>query len=150
MNTRSRVGAVIVAGASLVVLSGCSLDTALWGADGARVIDTTEQLIDAASSGAQDTLACEGSAADFGDSQAWEELSAGEPEEFNAATSVDRPSLDAAWRINLEGTATRRVSGEVSPTDVFYREVNDGLCVADIIWQTIDLGAKDGFRTPSE
>ncbi len=140
MNRWSRVGAVIVAGASLVVLSGCSVNTALWGADGARVIDTTEQLIDAASSGEQDTLACEGSAADFGDSQAWEELSAGEPEEFNGETSVDRPLLDAAWRINLEGTANGRVSGDISPTDVFYREVDDSLCVADIIWQTIDLG----------
>lgn len=133
---------MVVAVASLIGLSGCSMDTALWGADPARVIDTTEQLIDAASPGARDTLACEGSDPDFGDSQAWTKLSAGEPEEFDAETSVDRPSLDAAWRINLEGTADGRVSGDVAPTDVFYREVNDRLCVADIIWQTIDLGVE--------
>lgn len=140
MNTRTRVGAVVAVGASIAMLSGCSMDAALWGPDGARVIGTTEQLIEAASSRDQGTFACEDYAADFGDAQAWDELSAGEPEQFNADTSVDRPSLDASWRINLEGTATGRETGDVSPTDVFYRDSADGLCVADVIWQTIDLG----------
>lgn len=140
MDTPSRVLAAVVAGASLTLLSGCSMNTVLWGPDAAGVIKVTEELIDAASTGEQQAVACENSATDFGNSQAWEGLSSGEPEQFNAETSVDRPLLDAVWRINLEGATVGRTSGEVSATDVFYRETDEGLCVADIIWQTVNPG----------
>lgn len=116
------------------------MDLVLWGPDGAGVIAATEELIDAAASDEQQAFVCEGSAADFGDAPAWDGLSAGEPEAFDAETSVDRPALDASWRINLEGTPTGYASGEASPTDVFYRETDDGLCVADIIWQVVARG----------
>lgn len=129
--TRTRIAGVVAAGASVAMLSGCWIDTALWGADGARVIDTTKQLIDAASSGDQDALACEDFAAGFGDAQAWNGLSAGEPEQFNADTSFGRPWLDASWSINLEGWSE---TSDVSPSFVFYRESADGLCVADVMW----------------
>lgn len=78
--------------------------------------------------------------ADFSDASDWTGLSAGEPEHFDPATSVDRPSLDATWRINLEGVGNGNPSGEDVPTDVFYRESDDGLCVADVIWQPRELG----------
>jgi hypothetical protein len=112
----------------------------LWGPEGARVIDTTEQLIAAASSGGQDSLACDDLAADFGDAGLWDGLGAGEPEQFDPATSADLPGLDATWRINLEGTGIGETSGKEVPTDVFYRETQTGLCVADVIWQTVDVG----------
>ncbi|MBH0053005.1 hypothetical protein I6E74_02330 [Salinibacterium sp. SWN139] len=125
------VAGVIIAVIAVATLSGRWLDTAIWGADGARVIDTTKQLIRAAASGDQDALACEDFAGDFGDPKAWNGLSAGEPEKFDAATSLDRPSLDASWSINLEGSSE---TSDVSPSFVFYREVEDGLCVADVRW----------------
>ncbi|RLQ83293.1 hypothetical protein D9C83_02250 [Salinibacterium amurskyense] len=131
MRTRTRIAGVLAAGASLAILSGCWIDTAVWGADGARVIDTTRQLIAAAPAGDQDAFACEDFTADFGDPQAWNGLNAGEPEQFDADTSVDRPSLDASWSINLEGWSE---TNDVSPSFVFYRERADGLCVADVMW----------------
>ncbi|MDF2509212.1 MAG: hypothetical protein K0Q52_3071 [Microbacterium sp.] len=111
--------AAALAGGSLVLLAGCSVDGMLWGPEGARVIDVTEQLIDAAPSDAQDSFACDD----------------------DRATSVDRPSLDATWRINLEGAGMDGASGGSVPTDVFYREEESGLCVADVIWQTVDGGS---------
>ncbi|QAV70474.1 hypothetical protein ESZ53_08485 [Salinibacterium sp. UTAS2018] len=133
MRTRTLlpIAGVIIAVVALAVLSGRWIDTAIWGADGARVIDTTRQLIRAASSGDQAALACEHFATDFGDPQAWNGLRAGEPEKFDAATSLDRSSLDASWSINLEGSSE---TSDVSPSLVFYREIEDGLCVADVRW----------------
>jgi hypothetical protein len=129
-----------IAGVSLVALSGCSIDAAIWGPDGARVINTTEQLIAGASSGSQGSFACGDSSATFGEADVWDGLSAGEPEQFDPQTSLDRPAVDATWRINLEGAGLGSASGEEVPTDVFYRESATGLCVADVIWQTIDIG----------
>tara|TARA_R110002051_G_scaffold193300_1_gene261722 strand:- start:383 stop:766 length:384 start_codon:yes stop_codon:yes gene_type:complete len=125
------IGGVIVAVIALAILSGRWINTAIWGADGARVIDTTRQLIRAASSGDQDALACDDFAADFGDAQAWNGLRAGEPEKFDADTSFDRPSLDASWGINLEGGSE---TSDVSPIFVYFRGSADGLCVADVRW----------------
>ncbi|MBH0022985.1 hypothetical protein I6E73_02360 [Salinibacterium sp. SWN248] len=126
-----RIAGVIIAVIAVAILSGRWVDTAVWGADGARVIDTTKQLIRAASSGDQDALACEDFAADFGDPQAWNGLRAGEPEQFSADISIDRPSLDASWSINLEGWSE---TSDVSPSFVFYRKAENGLCVADVRW----------------
>lgn len=138
MKAPARVWAVAIVGASLVALPACSVDAAIWGPDGARVIETTEQLIDAAVPGEQGSFACPDFDGDFGDAQAWDGTSAGEPEQFDAETSVDRPSLDAAWRINLEGSGVGAAPGEAVPTDVFYRETDGSLCVADIIWQPVE------------
>lgn len=124
----------MIAGASLFVLTGCSVDAVLWGPDGARVIETTDELVAAASTGEQSHLACADFAGDFGEPTTWVGLSAGEPEQFDGATSVDRPGLDATWRINLEGGMA---SGKSTPTDVFYSQDGESLCIADVIWQTI-------------
>ncbi|MEQ6898834.1 hypothetical protein [Microbacterium sp. KR10-403] len=139
MKVPRRVLALTVVGVALVAVTGCSIDGVLWSPDGARVIDTTEKLIAGASSGGQDSLSCEGSAAVFGEADVWDGLSAGEPEQFDPETSVDRPALDATWRINLEGAGLSGTSGEEVPTDVFYRETETGLCVADVIWQSVDV-----------
>lgn len=132
--------ALAIVGVAVLGLAGCSINGALWGPDGARVIDTTSQLIAGASSGDQESLACEDSAAVFGEARVWDGLSAGEPERFDAETSVDRPELDATWRINLEGAGVNGTAGEEVPTDVFYRETETGLCVADVIWQPVFIG----------
>lgn len=112
----------------------------MWGRDGARVIDATEQLIAAASSGGQHAHACGDSAADFGDADLWDGLGAGEPEQVDPATTLDAAGLDATWRINLEGAGIGETSGREVPTDVFYRETESGLCVVDVIWHTADVG----------
>lgn len=137
MKVAQRLLAVVLAGGSLVTLAGCSVDEMLWGAEGANVIETTEQLIAAATSRAQDSLACPDSAANFGDAGLWNGLDAGEPEPFDPTTSRDRPGLDATRRINLEGAGIGVDSGREVPTDVFYRTTETGLCVADIIWQEV-------------
>ncbi|WP_147436666.1 hypothetical protein [Microbacterium telephonicum] len=103
------------------------------------MIDTTEQLIAAADASCQDALACEDTAAVFGDAGVWEGLSAGEPEQSDPETVIDAPGVDATWRINLEGLSASALSGEEVPTDVLYRETEAGLCVADVIWQTIEV-----------
>lgn len=102
------------------------------------MISATERLIDATSTTERDPLACQDHVADFGDPGAWDGLGAGEPERFDAEASVDRPGLDAAWRINLEGSGSDVAAGDVVPTDVFYREDGDDLCIADIVWQTFE------------
>lgn len=140
MKIPRRALAASLAVASVVALSGCSINVLLWGPDGGSVIDKTEQLIAAAPSGGQNSLACPGSAPDFGDASVWEGLAAGEPEQFDPATSVDRPRLDAGWRINLEGVGIDETSGREIPTDVFYRKTETSLCVADVIWQSLDFG----------
>jgi hypothetical protein len=134
----ARPGARVVAGALVAVLTGCSLDTVIWGTAGARVIETTDELIHAAASREQSALACVDTAADFGDPQDWEGLSAGEPEQFHAAYWKEQASLDPAWNINLELGVEVGASGHVFPNDVFYRETDEGLCVIDIAWSTVE------------
>ena len=118
-------------------LSACSLDTVIWGTDGARVIDMTEQVIEAAASGEPDPLACAGTTPDFGQARDWEALSAGEPERFHAEYWDKQVPLDPEWNINLEWGGPPPVSGQVIPGDVFFREDADGLCVVDISWSTV-------------
>jgi hypothetical protein len=118
-------------------LAACSVDVVIWGPEGARVIETTEQLIDAAASGEHDALACAGGAADFGEPGDWDRLSAGEPEPFRGDYWEEQIPLDPAWSINLELGAEGAETGRVFPGDVFYRETADGLCVVDIAWSTV-------------
>lgn len=138
MDLLKRASSLIGAGVLVTVAAGCSLDTVIWGPDGAHVIETTEQLIHAAASGEADALGCADSTADFGEPEDWESLSAGEPERFNSEYWPDQALLDPSWSINLELGAEGGVSGQVLPGDVFYRETDDGLCIADIAWSTIE------------
>ncbi|MCR2827266.1 hypothetical protein NQ160_17285 [Microbacterium sp. zg.Y909] len=125
----------MAAGTSALALSACSIDALVWGREGARVIATTDQLVAAASVGEPFDFACDDFVGDFGDAAVWNGLSAGEPEPFDGADSVDSPGLDAAWRINLEGHTGDPGSDEAVPTDVFFREAEQALCVADVMWQ---------------
>ena len=126
---------------SAVVLSGCSVDTLIWGNDGAQVIQATENLIkDLASDGTSD-LVCEDAEADLGTANDWEGRSAGEPERFVAEYWGEQVPLDPQWSINLERLPEGATPGDAFPGDVFYRETDDGLCVIDIVWSTlIDAG----------
>jgi len=128
---RVRRASVALTGVAALTLAGCAVvDAVIWGPEGSRVIATTEQLIAGASGADATDLTCDDFVGDLGEPDAWSGLSAGEPEAFDAEASVDRPNLDATWRINLEG-----MGSGMSPTDVFYRETGDSLCVADVIWQ---------------
>lgn len=80
---KTRLSASSLALAALATgLSGCSLDTVIWGADGAAVITTTDEVIVAAQAGEADAFACEDGVADFGAPGDWEGLEPGEPEEL--------------------------------------------------------------------
>jgi hypothetical protein len=120
----------------VVGLTGCSPDLLIWGPDGARVIDTTERLIDAAASEDDEPLACPDSEADFGEPPDWRGLSAGEPERISDFWE-DQADLGATWSINLEGSASGSKPGTTQPGDVFYLDEDGALCVIDIAWATI-------------
>ncbi|MFD1494434.1 MULTISPECIES: hypothetical protein [Microbacterium] len=122
-------------------LSGCSIDSVIWGPDGARVIQTTEELVDDMSTGEASGLICDESVADLGEATDWVGLSAGEPEHFVADYWEKQAALDPQWSINLEGLPEGLSPGSTYPGDVFYRETDEGLCVIDIAWSTlVDVG----------
>ena len=118
-------------------LTGCSIDSVIWGQDGARVIQTTEELVEAMADGSPTDLICEGSAAELGEPSDWVGLSAGEPERFFADYWDEQVPLDPQWNINLEGLPDGLTAGSTFPGDIFYREADEGLCVIDIAWSTL-------------
>ena len=118
-------------------MSGCSVDTVIWGSDGARVIQTTETVIDDLSSSGTTDLVCDDSRADLGTRSDWEGRSAGEPARFVAEYWDEQVELDPQWNINLEGLPDGASPGDKYPGDVFYRETDDGICVIDISWTTL-------------
>jgi len=128
---------VLVAGLLTGSLTGCSVDALIWGNDGARVISTAEALIAALSSGTSSDLICAGVEPDLGTPSDWAGLSAGEPERFVDEYWREQAALDPQWSINLEGLPEGAVPGTKFPGDVFMRETDDGLCVADVAWATL-------------
>jgi hypothetical protein len=121
--------------ASALALSGC--DAMIWGPDGARVIDTTEQLIDDVVDGGDPKLLCADAELDLGTPAHWEGRSAGEPERFTGEHWNEKIPLDPQWSINLEGHPEGAQPGDEFPGDVFYRDGDDGLCVIDVAWVTL-------------
>lgn len=119
------------------MLTGCSVDTLIWGSDGAQVIQMTEKLVSDLASGGASGIVCLDSVADLGAPSDWSGLSAGEPEEFFVGYWVDQAVLDPQWSINLEGLPEGAVPGSRYPGDVLYRETGDGLCVIDVAWATL-------------
>lgn len=124
-------------GVLAALLTGCSIDTLIWGNDGAQMIQTTEKLVSDLASGKTSDIVCTDSVANLGAPSDWAGLSAGEPEEFFAGYWVDQAALDPQWSINLEGLHEGAVPGTHFPGDVFYRETDDGLCVIDVAWSTL-------------
>ncbi|MBT2495151.1 hypothetical protein J7E45_05975 [Microbacterium sp. ISL-59] len=121
-----------------VALSSCSMDTVIWGADGAGVIQTTEDLIDAAASGDADSYVCNGEEPELREPADWSGLSAEEPGDFVAEYWPDQALRDPDWTINLSLPEERVAGGEEFPGDVFYRETEDGLCLVDVVWSTVE------------
>lgn len=137
--TRSRRVAAVGAAACLtVVLSACVPDALLWGADGAEVIRTTERLIDLAVAGDADSVVCEGHDPELGEPADWDGLSAEEPGRFVAEHWPDQAAHEPDWSINLSLGAERVTAGEQFPGDVFYRTTEDGLCLMDVVWSTVE------------
>lgn len=132
--TVAAVAALIVVG----TLSGCSLDTVIWGPEGAAVIQQTDRVIAAAASGEADVLACPDSAADFGAPSDWQELGSGELEPFNPDRWPGREALDPAWTINLETGGSQLLSGQSYPADLLLRDDSAGLCVVEVAWAVIE------------
>ena len=124
-------------GAFAALLTGCSIDTLIWGGDGAQVIQTTEKLVSDLASGETSDIVCTDSVADLGTPSDWSGLSAGEPEKFKPQYWDNQVALDPQWSINLEGLPEDAVPGIHYPGDVFYRETDEGLCVIDVAWSTL-------------
>ncbi len=137
MEIARRAGGGCVAISLVAVLSGCSADAMIWGPEGARVIQTTEDLIDEMSDGGPTDLACNETAADFGSPSDWDGLAAGEPEQFVAEYWDEQAPLDPEWSINLENMPTGLTPGSTFPGDVFYKEIDGELCVVDVAWSTL-------------
>jgi hypothetical protein len=131
-----RIAATLTA-ASALALTGCSLDGLIWGPEGASVIDTTRELIDAAAAGDADSLVCEGRDLDLGSPSAWDGLSAEEPEPFVAEYWPEQVDLDPTWSINLSLPTGRVASGVEYPGNLFYRDDGGGLCLVDVAWWTV-------------
>lgn len=122
-------------------LTGCSVDTSIWGNDGAQVIQTTENLIKELVSDGTSGLICEDAEADLGTAKDWEGRSAGEPERFVAEYWDVQAPRDPQWNMNLEGFPDGATPGDKFPGAVFYRETDDSLCLIDVAWSTlIDAG----------
>ncbi len=121
-----------------VVLTGCSLNTVIWGADGAEVIDATEKVIAAASAGDGATFVCAGAEPEMGGAADWAGLAPEEPERFVAEYWPEAAAMDPAWSINLSLPEDRITNGMHAPSDIFYQQANEGLCVVHVEWSTIE------------
>ncbi|SIR90814.1 hypothetical protein SAMN05880568_1741 [Microbacterium sp. RURRCA19A] len=130
----------ITGGATLTLaLASCSLDTIIWGPDGAAVIDTTNRVIAAASAGDATALVCAGAAPEMGAPEDWTGLAAEEPERLVGDHWPDQAALDAAWSINVSLPVDRVAGGTNAPGDLFFRDTDDGLCLVDVAWSTVEF-----------
>ncbi|MGP6177112.1 hypothetical protein ACTU6U_07425 [Microbacterium sp. A196] len=138
MKLRRPLALALLAAGGAVSITGCSnVDALIWGNDGAEVIATTEELVGDLSSGGASDLLCEDLDADLGAAADWAGRSAGEPERFFADYWEEQAALDPQWNINVEGRPEGSVPGDMFPSDIFYRETDDGLCVIDVAWSTL-------------
>lgn len=137
MNRQRVLASITLATAAGLMLTACSVDMLIWGAEGARVIQITEEVIQDAAAGEPTPRACPDAAADFGVREQWIGLSAGEPERLQGDFWEDQQALGATWAINLEGRTDALTQEAETPSDVFYSEVDDELCIVDIEWGTV-------------
>lgn len=139
MRTLRLVAVAGIVTAGVVTLGGCSVvDAVIWGPGGAAVIRSTESLVQDMSSGDASDLICDDAVADFGAAEDWQGLSAGEPERFHADYWDEQAPLDPQWNINLEGLPEGAVPGDEFPGAIFYRQTDEGLCVIDVAWATLE------------
>lgn len=68
----------------------------------------------------------------------WAGRSAGGPEKSVARYGEEQVALDPQWSINLEGLPAGAVPGSRFPGDIFFRKTDDGLCVIDVAWVTLE------------
>ena len=129
--------AVLTVASWALVLSGCSLNTLIWGADGAEVIETTDRFAEAAAEGDASSYICAGHNPRLGEPDEWEGVTGEEPERFVPEYWPTVVPLDPAWSINVSVPFERLVEGMEIPGDVFYQQRSDGLCVVDVVWATV-------------
>lgn len=137
MNARRAAASLLPLSLLTALLSGCSIEAIVWRAEGAEVIETTGQLVRDLSETGDSPLVCDGAQPRLGEAGLWEARLAGEPEEFHAPYWPDQVKLDPHWNINIEQLPPGIETGEEFPSDVFYRRVDDGLCVVDVAWATL-------------
>lgn len=138
MSALRRSLSLVGAGAVVATLTGCSLNTMIWGADGAAVIQAADAFVqDMASTGTSE-LFCPDAIAVPGERVDWKNLVAGEPERFVAHRWRAQAPLDPQWSINLQGMPPGAGAGTSYPGDVFFRDTADGLCVIDVMWWELE------------
>lgn len=138
MKRSRRLVAFVPAAAITAALAGCSTDLLIRGPEGASVIETTEQLVDAAAAVDASAFVCDGYDPEMREPSDWEGVSAEEPEEFVPEYWEQMVPFDPDWSINLSLPTDRRTSGIEYPGDVFYQETNDGLCLVGVAWWTVE------------
>lgn len=118
-------------------LAGCTMDTVIWGAEGAEVIAETERLIAAAGEGDAEPFVCDGADPELREPVDWQGLSAEEPGAFVGEYWPEQVPVDPDWTINLSLPEGRVAAGEQFPGDVFYRTTDEGLCLVAVAWSTV-------------
>lgn len=130
------IGAAIGACSLAVVsLSACAPDQMIWGAEGAEVRALAEQFIEDAAISEEPEVACAEADLRFGASEAWDGLTAGEPEQYTGDDFEEFGHLSPTWLINLSPIDSDESAGvrEV-PTYLFYRGSGEALCVVGVSW----------------
>ncbi len=130
--TRRRAAALPLAALLMLGLTACSLDVLIWGRDGAEVKEVTRQLIRDMTDGGTSGLVCPGADVDLGESADWAGRSAGEPEVYRQGAWEEHAALDPQWSINIELEPAEVTPGVAYPSDVFYRQESEGLCVVAV------------------
>ncbi len=115
-------------------LAACSIDSAVWGAEGAAVRDAAQQFVKANIAGASPEV-CESATADLGISSEWAGLEVGEPAKFAEEQWEAYKDLAPTWVINLSyapsegGVESKRI-----PSFLFFQGDRKNLCVVAVEW----------------
>ncbi|MBN9155650.1 MAG: hypothetical protein J0I44_06630 [Microbacterium sp.] len=138
MSTNARRAIATLAAVPLAaLLAGCSLNTVVWGPEGARVIETSERFIRAAAAGDADSFVCAGQHPDLREPGDWVGVDAEEPEKFDADRWPALAALGPAWTINLSAGGRASSPGDQQPGDLVFGRTADGLCVLAVAWMTV-------------
>ncbi|MBN9154636.1 MAG: hypothetical protein J0J05_11695 [Microbacterium sp.] len=137
MRTITRTSVIVTSLVALATsLAGCSLNEAVWGREGARVIDTTTRFIGSARDGDTSALICPGRHPDVRSRADWANVHAEEPEKFDTVRWPDLLQLHPTWIINLS-TVGSAAPGDEQPGTLVYGQTKEGFCVLEVFWMTV-------------
>src|SRR3546814_12403647 len=112
MRLSRAVTLLVLIGGAATVLVGCSPDALIWGSEGARVIEVTEQLIGEVAEDGDSALVCADAEVELGPPAHWTGRPAGERARFTGDCREERAPITPQWSINLEGHSGKRRGGK--------------------------------------